>query len=221
MHAVLISCRFLLATLGAMLDRVRARDDLYLHWPAFASQAVAKRLATGLRHVEAYLRRVLMVMALELEPTLVDVQRPVGRSQRRNAKAKDKVAPHFCILPKELPPSYAVLQAFEKRKEGRVGQGIRNPQPVEMARLYERLDHLAAIVNDPLKRAQRLAFYLARNKEGPILARNQMLRLPGFWGTEVRATFDALAFDIITRSKKRPPPLPPPRRCCPSVTRFG
>jgi hypothetical protein len=218
MHAVLISCRFLLVTLGAMLDRVRVRDDLYLHWPAFATLAVAGRLARGLRHVEAFLRRVLLVMALELETTLVDVQRPVGRPQGRNAKAKGKAAPHLCILPKELPPSFAVLQAFEKRKDGREGQGIRDPQPVEMARLYERLDHLAAIVSDPLKRATRLAFYLARNKEGPILARNQMLRLPGFWGTEVRATFDGLAFDIITRSKKRPPPLPPRQRCWPSVT---
>jgi hypothetical protein len=218
MHAVLISCRFLLATLGAMLDRVRVRDNLYLQWPAFASQAVAKRLATGLRHVEAYLRRVLLVMALELEPTLVDVPRSAGRSQRRNAKAKGKAAPHFCILPKELPPSFAMLQAFEKRKESLTNKGIRDPQPVPMARLYERLDHLAAIVNDPLKRANRLAFHLARKKEGPILARNQMLRLPGFWGTEVRATFDALAFDIITRSKKRPPPLQPPRRFGPSAT---
>jgi hypothetical protein len=222
MHAVLLSCQFLLVTVRAMLDRVRVRDDLYLHWPAFASQAVAKRLSTGLRHVEAFLRRVLLVMALELEPTLVDVPRPLGRPQERNAKAKakGKAAPHFCILPKELPPSYSVLQAFEKRKESLMSKGIRDPQPVAMARLYERLDHLAAIVNDPLARAKRLAFYLARNKEGPILARNQMLRLPGFWGTEVRATFDGLAFDIITRSKKRPPPLPPPRRCGPSVTSF-
>jgi hypothetical protein len=220
MHAVLISCRFLLVTVRAMLDRVLLRDDAYLR-PAFGSQAMAKRLATGLRHVEAYLRRVLLVMALELEPTLVDVPRPLGRPKGSKAKAKAKACPHFCILPKTPPLSYALMQAFEQKKEGLVSQGIRDPQPVAMARLYERLDHLAIIIVDPLKRAQRLAFYLARKKPGPFFAPNLMLRTPGVWGTEARATFDVLAHDIITRSKKRPPPLQPPRRCPPSVTCFG
>jgi hypothetical protein len=220
MHAVLLSCRFLLATVRAMLDRVVMRDDAYLR-PAFASQAMAKRLATGLRHVEAYLRRVLLIMALELEPTLVDVQRPLCRTPACKAKAKAKAAPHFCILPKAPPPSYALLQAFEQRKERLEGHGIGDPQPVDMARLYQRLNHLAIIIGDPLKRAQRLAFYLARKKPGPFFAPNSMLRPPGVWGTEARASFDALAYDIITRSKNRSPPLPPPQRAPPNVTSFG
>jgi hypothetical protein len=220
MHAVLLSCRFLLATVRAMLDRVVMRDDAYLR-PSFASQAMAKRLATGLRHVEAYLRRVLLVMALELEPTLVDVQRPVRRTPACKIKGKAKAAPHFCILPKAPPPSYALLRAFENRKERLEGHGIRDPQPVDMARLYQRLNHLAIIIGDPLKRAQRLAFYLARKKPGPFFAPNFMLRTPAVWGTEARASFDALAYDILARSKNRPPPLPPPRRLGPSVTSFG
>jgi hypothetical protein len=220
MHAVLLSCRFLLATVRAMLDRVVMRDDAYLR-PAFASGAMAKRLATGLRHVEAYLRRVLLIMALELEPTLVDVQRPLRRTPACKIKGKAKAAPHFCILPKAPALPYALMQAFEQRKNNHVNQGGRDPQPVAMARLYERLNHLSIIIGDPLKRAQRLAFYLARKKPGPFFAPNSMLRPPGVWGTEARASFDALAYDIITRSKNRPPPLPPPRRLGPSVTSFG
>jgi hypothetical protein len=222
MHAVLISCRFLLVTVRAMLDRVVLRDDAYLR-PAFATLAMAKRLSTGLRHVEAFLRRVWLVMALELEPTLVDVQRPLCRPKGRKtkAKAKGKATTRFCILPKAPGLPYALMQAFEQKRDGLVRHGNRDPQPVAMARLYERLDHLSIIIGDPLKRAQRLAFYLARKKPGPFFAPNLMLRTPGVWGTEARASFDALAYDIITRSKNRPPPLRPPKRLGPSITSFG
>jgi hypothetical protein len=216
MHPVLISCRFLLQTVRALLDQVRARDGVYLDRPAFGARGMARRLASGLGLVEAYLRRVLLVMALELEPTLVDVRGPMRRPHGK--KAKGKSAPHFCILPKELPPSDATLLAFERRKEMRAYTGT--PQPVALGRLYQRLDQLTAIVADPLARAKRLAFHLARNKEGPILAPNHALRPPGSWGTEARATFFALEHDIIARSKNRPPPLPPPRRCWPSITSF-
>jgi hypothetical protein len=216
MHPVLISCRFLLDTVRALLDGVRVRDGVYVDRPAFGTRAMARRLATGLAHVEAYLRRLLLVMALELEPTLVDVQGPMRRPHGR--KKKGKGAPHFCILPKELPPSPALLYAFDRRKGLLTRSG--DPQPVAMARLYQRLDHLTNIVASPLARAKRLAFHLARNKEGPILAPNSTLRPPGAWGTQARASFFSLEHDILTRSKNRPPPLRPPRRCWPSVTRL-
>jgi hypothetical protein len=219
MHPVLISCRFLLATLQALLDQVRSRDNVYLDRPAFGARGMARRLAAGLRLVEAYLRRVLLVMALELEPTLVDVRGPMRRPHGR--KKTGVAAPHFCILPKDLPPSDATLLAFEQREEMLIrGKGV-PPQPVALGRLYQRLDQLTAIVTDPLARAQRLAFYLARTKEGPILAPDPTLRPPGSWGTEARASFVALEHEIVTRSRNRPPPLRPLRRCWPSVTSFG
>jgi hypothetical protein len=219
MHPVLISCRFLLATLQALLDQVRARDNVYLDRPAFGARGMARRLAAGLRLVEAYLRRVLLVMALELEPTLVDVRGPMRRPHGRKRKAQ--AGPHFCILPKDLPPSDATLLAFERCKDNLMWlcKGV-PPQPVALGRLYQRLDQLTAIVTDPLARAQRLAFYLARTKEGPILAPDPTLRPPGSWGTEARASFVALEHEIVTRSRNRPPPLRPPRRCWPSVTSF-
>jgi hypothetical protein len=192
MHVVLISCRFLLVTVRAMLDRVVARDDAHLR-PLFASQAMAKRLATGLRHVEAYLRRVLLVMALEIEPTLVDARGPMRRP--RGQKAYSKSGPQFRILQNAAPSSDALLQAFEQNKERLLGPTTHqhDPQTIAMTRLYQRLDQLTTIVRDPLARAKRLAFYLARNRPGPFFAPNSALRPPGAWGTEARATFDALS----------------------------
>jgi hypothetical protein len=216
MDAVLISCRFLLVTVRALLDGVRVRDNVYLLRPAFGSRHMAGRLARGLAFVEAYLRRVLLIMALELEPTLVDVRGPMKRPHGR--KGKGISAPHFCIFPKEEPPSEVLLYALEQRKDIHARNGP--PPPVAMGRLYQRLDQLCAIVADPLVRAKRLAFYLARNREGRIFAPDPMVRPPGYWSSEAKASFYSLAFDIENRSRTRPPPLPPPRRCWPSITCF-
>jgi hypothetical protein len=219
MHPVLISCRFLLNTLRALIDGVRVRDDVYLHRPVFGSRGMAQRLASGLAHVEAYLRRVLLIMALELEPTLVDVRGPMRRPHGR--KSKGKAGPSLCIFPKDEPPSPELLHTFAKRKDTLARAGYREPQPVAMARLYQRLDHLSKIARDPLARAKRLAFHLARNREGPLFTPDPMLRPPGAWNAEAKASFIALGYDIQMRSRARPPPLPPPRRIWPSVTHFA
>jgi hypothetical protein len=93
---------------------VRVRDELYLVRPAFAARAVARRLAAGLAHEEAYLRRVLIVMALELEPTLKDRRGPMRRPHSRRAK-NGVGAARFSGLQDRVPPlSAEVLRAFAR-----------------------------------------------------------------------------------------------------------
>lgn len=214
MHPVLQSCCLFLATLRMLIDSVRGLGLSGGARPAFASQAVARRLAVGLRIVEAYLRRVLIVMALELEAELVDAPKPMRRPHGRK-----KVAglPGFTVLAgRGKPLSEVALDAMTlgvKRQ-----QRLRTaPAPVGLGRLYQRLDQLAAIAADPMARARRLAFDLARRLPGPILAPDPRLRPPQNWGLEVSTTFDAMAFDILARSRSRPPPLPPIRKYGPSV----
>jgi hypothetical protein len=99
MHPVLSSCRFLLSVIRALMEGVRARDELYLARPVFASCAVARRLAAGLAHVEAYLWLVLIVMALELEPTLKDRRGPMRRPHGRKAMPQKEVSTRFALRP--------------------------------------------------------------------------------------------------------------------------
>jgi hypothetical protein len=222
MEPVLASCRVVLSVVQALIDAVLVRDNLYLGRPEFAKAAVAGRLAKGLVAVEAYLRRVLLVMALELEHNLKDTRGPMKRPHGRKAKNAGNKPRRFMILSSLFAPHPDdALYALHQRQALRIKPENRGaPQPVAMARLYQRLDTVIAISKDPMARAKRLAFYLARNREGPIMAPNHMWRPPSFWRTDARATFDALAHTIVTRSKARPPPLPPIRNHYPMITRL-
>jgi hypothetical protein len=66
---------FALAQAVQLHARVIGRSEL-LGRPEFVIKAVAARLRTGVRALEAFLRRVLILMALEMEPDLVFVPRP-------------------------------------------------------------------------------------------------------------------------------------------------
>jgi hypothetical protein len=96
--------------------------------------------------------------------------------------------------------------------------GTNPPVYVEMANLYAQLDFLTGIAANPLAKAQRLAFHLARKRHGIIMAPAGPQRIGGRWGTQVSTYFDLMALDIITKSRNRPPPLPPPRTHWPTVT---
>jgi hypothetical protein len=214
MHPVLQSCRLFLATLRTLIDSVQRLGMAGGSRRAFASKAVARRLAAGLAMVEAYLRRVLIVMALALEPELVDAPAPLRRPHGRRMVARH---PRFAVLAgRGAPLSEEALVAMTQGVSRQTRQHLA-PAPVALGRLYRRLDQLAAIAADPMARARRLAFALARRKPGPILAPDPALRPPRSWGLEVSATYDAMGFDILTRSRSRPPPLASIRKHGPSA----
>lgn len=227
MHPVLVSFRLYMRLVRDLISGVRARGrDVCAQsgaggcWPDAARRGAARLLAAGVRLAEACVRRLLLMMALELEPTLVDDPKPMRRPHGRRSLAR---GPRFQVLPAPCGPMSSAV--WDRLAHGRRADGRRAPGPVHVGRLQQRLDLVAMIAADPLARARRLAFHLARRRPGLILAPDRHLRPPAalrrIWGAEVSASFSAMGFGILERSRSRPPPLPPPRRYGPSITIFG
>jgi hypothetical protein len=212
----LASFAFLIATVKSLASAVSARDNVYLR-PPLARKAVAVRLASGLRVLRAFLRRLIILIALDMEWTLVDtrgeMKRPHGRKSAASSASfslkgleTDKASPWLNHEPAFLKPETDSPQAFNP------------PVQIDMAKLYAQLDFLSKIAANPAAKAKRLAFHLARNYQGIIIAPQGPKRMAGRWGTQVSASFDAMAAAIMTQSRTRPPPLAPPRTHWPTIT---
>jgi hypothetical protein len=213
----LASFAFLIATVKSLASAVNARDHVYLR-PPLARKAVAVRLASGLRVLRAFLRRLIILIALDMEWTLVDtrgeMKRPHGRKAALSSSPKfslkgldaDKPSPWLNNEPAFVKPETTATQAFNP------------PVQIDMTKLYAQLDFLSKIAANPAAKAKRLAFHLARNYQGIIIAPEGPKRFAGRWGTQTSASFDAMAAAIITQSRTRPPPLPPPRTHWPMIT---
>jgi hypothetical protein len=209
----LASFAFLIATAECLADAVNVRDNLYLR-PSLACKAVAARLRSGLIVLRAFVRRLIILMALEMEWGLVDKRGEMKRPHGRKATSRAALT----------------LTAFDGRKaspwESGYGPSFKvkpktidfTPQPVDMTKLYAQLDYLSKIAANPMAKAKRLAFRLARTYQGIIMAPRGPERIAGRWGTEVSASYDAMACSIMTVSRTRPPPLPPPRMQWPTIT---
>ena len=188
-------------------------DSLWMR-PTHVTKVVAARIRSGVRALEAFLRRVLILMALEMEADLV--AKPQVENLKRPKAGKFRVSkPQFRPFPDLGPPfSHELYHRLEQLPAPRrLAHGAHLP-PVQIPirRWLMRLDHLHAIATDPLKRARRLAFSLARGRPGPMLPPEERPRIMARRGLELHATFDAMGVQIINKSHKRPPPLPPRRR---------
>jgi hypothetical protein len=76
---------FALAQAVQLHAQVIGRGEL-LGRPEFVIKAVAARLRTGVRALEAFLRRILILMALEIEPDLVFVPRPENLARAKGRR---------------------------------------------------------------------------------------------------------------------------------------
>lgn len=193
---------------------VLTRDRLEMR-PDWGRKAVARRLGSGLRVLGAWLRRLLVLMALALEPDLTVREQPLRRPHGRKTQARMRFAVWTAdtVLPEDLGCRSGAA-AGSGLPGGRIGMS----GPVELGRLYRQLDLMAAILADPLPRARRLAIHLARNKPDMLLPPAGPRRIAGRWGREISASFDAMAVSIMAQARVRPPPLPPPRRGWRSIT---
>lgn len=212
----LASFAFLIATVQSLVAAVTARDNLHLR-PALARQAVAMRLRSGMVVLRAFLRRLIILMALELEWTLVDKRGEMKRPHKR--KSKSSAAIHIQGL--DMQGASPWLNADGPQFRAKVKTGYTGPVEIDMSKLYAQLDYLAKIATSPIAKAKRLAFHLARtydyNSKGMIIAPQGPRRIAGYWGMQVSAGFDSMAAAILTKSKNRPPPLPPPRLLWPTI----
>jgi hypothetical protein len=215
----LVSCAILIATAQSLVAMVNTRDNLHLR-PPLARKSVAGRLVTGLIVLRAYLRRLIIIMALELEWGLIDTRGPMKRPHGRKSTALARPSLTLLDTYKISPWLNGDGPAFKTpiKRDFHYSFDTPAPAPIDMAKLYAHLDYLAAIAVNPMAKAKRLAFHLARARQGIITAPKGPKRLAGRWGTQVRALYDAMAADILTKSHIRPPPLPPPRTHWPMIT---
>ena len=219
MPSDITSFAVLLGLARSLLAQVSALDGLSDR-PARVRLAVVRRLASGVRVLASFVRRLLVLMALRLEHGLVDrvdaaqpLPRPTGQVRTGIGPVRFKVLDARFTGPREVD---GAVENWLDRVGGAVPAQRAKPPP-SPAKLYRMLDLLASIVADPEPRARRLAFHLARRREGPIQPPAGPARIPGRWGSAVRASHEAMAAAILTNSRNRPPPLPPPRRAGPTV----
>ena len=204
---------FALSQASYLRDRVLGASELFGR-PALVRKAVAARLRKGVRALEAFLRRILILMALDLEPDLV------AKLQFENlARAKErKVRARKAFLRIFPTPGGAHTFDFKQRfgvpcaSEILPHAAALPPVKVPIAHWLRQLDYLQTIITDPVAKAKRLAFSLARRHHGLLMAPDQHRRVMRGCGTEPSTIFDAMAFQIMQKSRSRPPPLPPPRR---------
>jgi hypothetical protein len=214
----LASFTFLIATAQSLVAAVTTRDNLHLR-PHLACKPVAVRLVSGMRLLRAFLRRLIILIALELEWSLVDsrgvMKRPHGRKSKSSSAG-------FSLqgLDSHKTSFWPNADGPHFKTKLKISDSRSTPIPIDMARLYAQLDFLAGIAADPLGKAKRLAFQLARTRPGIIMAPEGPQRIAGRWGTQVSASFDAMSASIMTQSRNRPPPLPPPRNQWPMITVF-
>ena len=199
---------YLITLAGKLLSKIATRDNVHLA-PTWLTKAAAKRLKSGLRQLEAFLRRMLLVMALALEPNLKSTTpeyAPKARAKPRAASSKSTFRLNLFPAP---PPD--TLGNFPRQP--RLLENLVPARP-----FIERILTLQSLIEAPDARARRLAFYLARNRPGPLLAPDLDKRLiANRDGTEISAIYRALALQIITLSRARPPPLGPVPRAPPRV----
>jgi len=203
-----------LAVQGAALHaRVLSRDDGHLA-PERLSAAAAGRMRAGIAALESWLRRVLLLMALAMEPDIAPAPRPWVkircRRLRRPWRGLRVFTGHGGL------PSRDPFAALARRRAGRYRPGGRHPVPA--APLLARLAQLRALVDAPEARARRLAFHIARRRPGPLMAPRYRGPASGrLFGTEAGALHDGLGAAITERSRARPPPLGPAIRAGPRL----
>lgn len=185
----------------------------------FVRAVVAVKVRAGVRALEAFLRRLLILLALEMEPFLNGINRPQNMARAKVRKLCLK-KPFLRIYPTDAPASdfnSARAMAYDPRPKAPVSKG----GIVAVGHWLAQLDYLYTLTKDPLAKARRLSFTLARRRHGILMAPYEPPKRVRRWGLEVSTIYDAMAMQIITKSKSRPPPLMPPwRGPKPSITAF-
>ncbi|MEM7766305.1 MAG: hypothetical protein AAF253_02325 [Pseudomonadota bacterium] len=196
----------------ALHARVLARDDCHL-LPESLTRAAAARLRAGIAALEAWLRRVILYLAFQLEPGLQPDQSEYAKVHRPRRLQRPSL--DLRILANDIPLPGAITA-------GAPFAATPHWQPRETAiwatPLLRRLSALKALVDAPEARARRLALHLARRRPGLLVVPGRHGAVqPRRFGTELSTLYHALAQAILTASRARPPPLGPRPRAGPRI----
>jgi hypothetical protein len=209
---------FALAQAVQLHAQVIGQRDL-LGRPEFVMRAVAARLRTGVRALEAFLRRVLILMALEMEADLVVAPQVENLAREKGGRKLRVTKPFLQIYNGPARPlSVDFKHGFDASSACSGASDLPTPAAtlppilVPISKWLAQLDYLHAIATDPIAKARRVAFSLARRRHGILMAPPSPPHLLRQCGNDIFVTFDAMAFQIMQKSRLRPPPLPPPRR---------
>lgn len=191
-----------------LFGKVMARDGLQL-WPTHLTRAAAKRARAGIRALEAYLRRMILLLALTLEPTLKSSNQPTTPKDNTPA-LNPKWRFQIFTAEQDCPDFSALHDPWADPTDAAWTLPLPRGFQLPSAPLLARLAQLQALLQSPEDRALRLAFHLGRKRPGPLLA-------PDLWrtlirsrhGTELSAIYAAMANAITALSRIRPPPLAP------------
>ncbi len=197
---------------GRLAAYVLSRDNLHLA-PEMITRAAARRLGQGIRALEAYLRRLLILLALTLEPGLKPDQ--TERAVRYGSRSKFR-AKAFRIFTGEH--DFPDLFHTQSPKSG--ADRMASAAPILASPLLQRLSQLKALIDAPQARARRLAFCLARRRSGLLFAPGLAHALPYRYGTEISMLYTGFAQAIQNLSRARPPPIGPVPRPPPRIRRL-
>ena len=186
-----------------------ARDSLHLS-PTDVSRAAKRRLKQAIAALTAYVRRLVLLLALSLEPHLQPrlTPRPIyaRTGQRHRAETRLKILP-------DRGNGTAFFLQMQARQDG----FPRHRVDPELNPLLHRIETLRVLLDNPMPRARRLAWHLARQLPGPILAVDHGTALPNRYGTGFTATHKGMGRGLIVLSRQRPPSIGPPPRMPPRI----
>lgn len=195
--------------LGLLAD-VMTRDNLHLA-PKRISRAALSRLRTGLRALEAYLKRVILLLALKLEPELTP-NTSIHVKHHKPRPHTTRVGRLAILSQGRDWPGTKILQSPMYKIAPRGA-------PVLAAPYLDRLTHIKKLIEAPEKRARRLAYYLARRRPGWLLPPGpSRFRFPARFGTEISALYTGMAQAIYTACKIRPSSIGPKPRAPPRIS---
>ncbi|MEM8617268.1 MAG: hypothetical protein AAGF20_10075 [Pseudomonadota bacterium] len=191
-----------------LATKVLVRDSLHLK-PPLISRAAAQRFRAGLRALEAFLRRLFVLMALEMADQLSPRANgatvlqgdaaPASKVKRTTARLAQ---PTFRIfIPDAVEVDWSSIRPGPAHAPRCKWD---RPLRIESFPLLARLAYLKSLLDAPEARARRLAHFLLRKK----LTLFPVHRLPARYGTEISACYAGLGAAISTaRLARSPPPM--------------
>lgn len=195
---------------GMLYARVVSRDNVHLS-PPWLSRAAAARLRAGIRVLEAFLRRVILLLALEMEPSLRPNMRPVATYAR--PRKPHMPSPCFRIF-----SSGRDWPGIDGALSHKIARDPKIFSQVPAAPMLATLSRLKTLLDAPEQRARRLAFHLARSRPGLLTPPGLgQYGAPARYGSEPSSLYNAMATAIIQAGHDRPPSLGPRPREGPRI----